>query len=168
MRFLILLLALLLEKALQFLVVQNFELGESLSLIPSFFSIRYVLNTGAAWSFLANVSWGQSLLALLSSLVSLLLLYFLWACKDRWLTYLLSFFLAGSISNGLDRLFREGVVDYLSFQFGSYYFPVFNLADVYLVCSISLFLLLMFFVPRYKNLRLEETFRLPSWLRRSK
>ena len=43
------------------------------------------------------------------------------------------FILGGIIGNLFDRIIRSGVVDFIGFIFGSYYFPIFNLADTFIV-----------------------------------
>ena len=52
------------------------EVGKT-TIIPGFFYLTYTVNTGAAWSFLANVSWGQTFFKIISSLALVLFsLYF--------------------------------------------------------------------------------------------
>ena len=52
----------------------------------------------------------------------------------------LSFFLAGILGNFIDRAFRGYVIDFISFKFGSYQYPCFNLADSYMCVIIVLFI----------------------------
>ena len=53
--------------------------------------------------------------------------------------------LSGAWGNALDRLFRGYVVDYFEFTFINY--PVFNVADIYVVCgTVILAVLLLFFI----------------------
>ena len=49
-------------------------------------------------------------------------------------------FIGGVLGNLWDRFWLGFVIDYLDFNFGSYYFPVFNLADIAIVCSVILLL----------------------------
>ena len=64
----------------------------------------------------------------------------------------------GALGNMYDRFFtvggiRKGVVDFISFHFGSYEFPVFNIADSVLVIGVILLMvdLLFFEEKRSKN-----------------
>ena len=50
----------------------------------------------------------------------------------------------GVIGNLIDRLFRGYVIDFLNFQFFSYDFPVFNIADCFIVVSIIFIVIEMF------------------------
>ena len=49
----------------------------------------------------------------------------------------------GVVGNLIDRLFRGHVVDFFSFQFFSYDFPVFNVADCFIVVSILIIVIEM-------------------------
>ena len=103
-------------------------------IIPGFFYLTYVVNTGAAWSFLADVSWGQTFFKILTSFALVLfVVFYLYAMKKnyRWLKYALTFVIGGTIGNFIDRLAFNGVTDFLGFIFGSYYFPIFNFADTF-------------------------------------
>ena len=46
--------------------------------------------------------------------------------------------IGGILGNLIDRIRLGYVIDYLDFNFGSYNFPVFNLADIFIVISIIL------------------------------
>ena len=50
-----------------------------------------------------------------------------------------SMMISGTLGNYIDRLFRGYVVDFLSFHFGSYIYPTFNIADSLLVVGVILF-----------------------------
>lgn len=118
---------------------QLIESQGDISLIDGFFYLTYVVNTGAAWSFLADVSWGQTFFKILTSVALVLfVVFYVYAAKKnyRWLKYSLIFMVGGTIGNFFDRLAFNGVTDFLGFIFGSYYFPVFNFADTFLVVGV--------------------------------
>jgi signal peptidase II len=98
--------------------------------IPDFFYFYYSRNTGAAWSILAGNQW---LLAIISFVVGVVFwfYYFKNYATFSFFNHLgISLFLSGTWGNFIDRaLFPEGVIDFLSFRFGSYIFPTFNVAD---------------------------------------
>ncbi len=114
------------------------------TVIDGFFYLTYTVNTGAAWSFLSDVSWAQTFFKILTS-VSLVLfvLMYLYAFKRKykWMQYSLTFVVGGTIGNFIDRLISNGVVDFLSFVFGEYHFPVFNLADTFLVVGVIMLII---------------------------
>ena len=107
-----------------------------LTLIPNFLHLTYVRNTGAAWSlFSGNMPLLAVISAVVGSVVIGIRIYYrkqLSSLKK----ILLAVILAGAWGNFIDRAFykallgTEGVVDFIHFQFGSYHFPIFNVADI--------------------------------------
>ncbi len=118
-------------------LVENFLNGEVI-LIDNFFSLHLVHNTGVAWGMLD----GRKIFILLASLLALWFVSYIQKTLDDHRTDLFFVFIyAGAIGNMIDRVFRGYVVDYLDFTIFGYDFPVFNLADMYLVLgSIGLFI----------------------------
>ena len=115
-----------------------FEKGDT-TVIENFFYLTYTVNTGAAWSFLADVSWGQLFFKILTSIALVFFsLFYVYAIKRRhvWLKFSLAFMIGGTIGNFIDRLVMNGVTDFISFIFGNYRFPVFNLADTFLTVGV--------------------------------
>jgi signal peptidase II len=115
------------------LVHSNFFLGESLPLVPGFFSLTYIRNTGAAFGFLAGASeWVRNVMFLWLSLgVSIWLILLIWQSRERTLLEGLAYTLifGGAAGNLIDR-FRLGyVVDFLDFYFRTSHYPAFNVAD---------------------------------------
>ena len=55
----------------------NFKEGESVVVIPDFFSFALFFNEGAAWSFLSDKTWGQLFFKILTPVFLILLLVFL-------------------------------------------------------------------------------------------
>lgn len=109
--------------------------GESIPIIDGFFYLVLRVNTGAAWSFLADAEWGRYALIAVSTVASLVMLILILRYPDRRIKACLAFLCAGSVGNLVDRIRFGGVTDYLDFHFGSYVFPTFNLADTLIVCS---------------------------------
>ena len=130
------------------LITQNIVFGGEVPVIDGFFSIVHATNTGGAFSFLAENNWGIFLLSGISVVVSVILLYILFRLRSRqvfWIRFAIALLVSGTIGNMIDRIRVKSVVDYLMFTFGTYTFPIFNLADMCIVCgSILLAVLLMF------------------------
>jgi signal peptidase II len=109
------------------------------SIIPNFFYFSYTRNTGAAWSILEG---NLPLLAGISLIAGVAMLIY-YALKGSTLTsyyrWVLILIMAGTWGNFIDRAFyEEGVIDFISFQFRSYYFPTFNIADSLLTIGVIL------------------------------
>ena len=119
--------------------------------IDNFFSFTYLVNKGAAWGVLSNVSWGVTFFIVLTS-VSLVafigvFIYSLFT-KRTFLAYSIAVVIGGTIGNYIDRIFLGGVTDFLKFTFGEYNFPVFNLADSFLVIGVILVAIYLLFVDK--------------------
>ena len=65
----------------------------------------------------------------------------------------MAFLLAGTVGNCLDRIFNGYVVDFISIK----NFPVFNLADVFIVCSIIIIVVNLFFTKEENIIERKET-----------
>ena len=122
----------------------NLNLNKLLNKDLIIFTIDYVRNYGAAF----NVFSGNRLFLSLVSLISTIILFYFIFIRDNQLIdkYGLSFILAGSIGNGIDRILNGYVVDFIKIKFID--FPVFNIADV--VINIGVVILLISYF-RYKS-----------------
>lgn len=136
----------------------NFVLGEDHPVIPGFFSLRYITNSGAAWGFLSDKTWGIIVLSGISVTCFIILLYLTYQSHQPWVGRILALMSAGTAGNMVERLFYGEVVDFLSFTFGSYNFPVFNLADTWISLAVFFLALILLFAPQL----LETNF--PAWL----
>lgn len=119
------------------LVINNLEVGTGITIIPSFFSISYIQNTGAAWGMFSN---GTLLLAAVSMIFLFFAIKYIYELKkiSKLSIFTYGMLIGGIIGNLIDRLFRNYVVDFLSFNIFGYHFPVFNIADCFIVVSIIL------------------------------
>ena len=130
----------LLDQLIKLIVTANMNLHEEIKLIPKFFSLYYIKNTGAAFSLFGN----QTLFLILISLVCLIALKN-YIKKLKNITNLsiisLGLMTGGIIGNLFDRILYKSVIDYLSFNFFGYSFPVFNLADIGITVGAALLIL---------------------------
>ena len=104
------------------LIRGNFALHESLPIIPGFFDLRYIQNTGAAWGMFAG---GHLWLALLSVVMLVVILVF----RRSFLTdslidrVCLGLIVGGIVGNLIDRVRLQYVVDFLDFYLGPHHRP---------------------------------------------
>jgi signal peptidase II len=121
-------------------------LGEK-QIIDGFFSLFHTRNTGSAWSFLADKSWGIHVLTGVSIVMSIFIAFIMIKAIIKGhgqFTVILGMLLGGAVGNLVDRLRLGYVVDFLKFKFGDHVFPIFNLADIF--CTVSVFLLIFMFI----------------------
>ena len=114
-------------------------LSTSIVIIPNFFSLQKVYNTGAAWSILSN---GTSILIIIAIIAFLLLLKYQNKFKINFRnTLAFGLIYGGLIGNLIDRIVYGHVIDYLRFVLFNYDFPIFNLADSAIVIGFILLIL---------------------------
>ena len=113
---------LLLDQLSKWGVQASMQIDESIHVIPGFFRITYLHNTGAAWSMLE----GKMVFFYLISIA-----------------FLIGLMMAGTLGNFIDRLAFQYVRDFLDFIILGYDFPVFNVADISLCVGVGLIVLSM-------------------------
>ncbi len=137
----------------------------NVSLIPSFLSFSISYNTGAAWSMFnehPGILVAVSVIGTLALIGWLVYRYKKYNLANRIALLLM---IGGCFGNLIDRAgqfikgtiyYQKGVVDFISFQFGSYHFPTFNIADSCLVIGVIILIIMMLIdillVYKYKDL----------------
>ena len=117
-----------------------FVYGESRPVIDGFFNLVYVRNDGAAWNILS----GQSIILILISIVVLvLLIIYRRSFLQEQVSHriLLGLMVGGIVGNLIDRIRFGWVTDFLDFQFGTYHYPSFNVADSAICIAVGLYII---------------------------
>jgi signal peptidase II len=132
------------------LVLARIDLHETIPVIPNFFQLVHVRNSGAAFGIGANASSKLVPLLLNFGAIAVFCVVVVYAMRsavtDRVLQTGLHLILGGAIGNLLDR-FRFGyVVDFLDVYVGTTHWPAFNVADSAICIGIAL----LFFDMRKK------------------
>lgn len=132
------------------LVLARIELHEAITVVPNFFQLVHVRNTGAAFGLGANASSKLVPILLNAGAIAVFCVVVIYALRtavtDRLLQTGLHLILGGAIGNLLDR-FRFGyVVDFLDVYVGRHHWPAFNVADSAICIGIAL----LFFDMRKK------------------
>ena len=122
----------------------NLNLNKLYNLDLFIFNIDFVRNYGAAFNLLSGSRFFLSFISVISAII---LSYFIFISENKHINkYGLSCILAGSIGNGIDRILKGYVIDFIKIKFID--FPVFNIADIVINIGV-LFLIISHF--RYKN-----------------
>jgi len=105
------------------------------------FKLDFVKNYGAAFNIFCG---SRVFLSLISIIFSILLIYLIFRKNtlNTFDLYSYSFILGGTIGNGIDRIYKGFVVDFINLNFIN--FPVFNIADISINIGF-IFLLYSFF-----------------------
>jgi signal peptidase II len=123
------------------IIVQTVELDERISGIGNFFIITHIRNSGAAFGMLEGGRWFFLLITIVVVVGILWYLHRSYRTGSMLLLFALAMILGGAVGNFLDRALFGEVVDFLQFNFGSYTFPIFNLADSAIVGGVGLVIL---------------------------
>lgn len=142
------------DQAVKMYVHTHFMLHESVEVIPGFFNLTYVRNTGAAFGFLADSPpWFREAFFLSMPPIALLIILAILrnvTDTDRWTIISLSMVFGGAIGNFIDRLRFRYVIDFLDFHIQKkYVWPAFNIADMAIVGGVAILLFLEF--TRHKS-----------------
>ena len=113
-------------------ILSALSLQESLPLIPDFFHLTYIRNSGVSFGMLQDKA---IVFTLASGLVIFCICWaaFFWKGFDRLTRILFGFITGGALGNLADRLRYGAVVDFLDFR-GIWPY-IFNLADMAVVCG---------------------------------
>ena len=138
-----------LDQLTKILIISNFQLSESLTVIPNFFNITYVRNFGAAFGILtdSHPDFREIFFLTMPPMAVLLILWLLRSIEDSDKIQVigLSLIFSGAIGNYIDRLRFRYVIDFLDFHIANRYtWPAFNIADSAIVCGVGLMFLAMF------------------------
>ncbi len=121
-----------LDQVVKFLVRANIPLGEGVPFLPHILQLTYYQNTGAAFSLLNEHTWVLTLISAAASVLLVVLLVRKTFSHPLAMTTL-SLVLAGAVGNLIDRLFMGYVTDMFQTLFMN--FPIFNVADICIVCG---------------------------------
>ncbi len=123
-------------------VVANLTEFEEVPVLGDLLQFEFVRNPGAAFSLASGYTW---VFAIIASAVTVFIIWFSHRIRSIGWAVLFGMLLGGTLGNLTDRLFREPgfgvghVIDFLSL----WMFPaIFNIADVAIVSSMVLFVLL--------------------------
>ena len=127
--------------------LSSLEYMQPVEVISGFWNWTLVHNRGAAFSFLASAGgWQQWLFSALAVIISLVCVLMLKKADRRdWQTALpLALFIGGALGNLIDRIRFGYVIDFVHWYYGSFHWPVFNLADSAISVAAVLLIVLSF------------------------
>ena len=128
--------------------------GESLPVIKGFFYLTLGFNRGAIFG---SLTWlpdtARFILFGLAGLAAVFYFGRLFLAKGTptWDRVSLGLILGGALGNGIDRILRGAVVDFLDFLFGTWHYWTFNLADSFILVGAVLYGLRMLMAPKAEH-----------------
>ncbi len=133
------------DQVTKYIALMRLKPVGSVTFIDGFMDFTFVENRGAAFGILNGKTWLLLIMAAVICIVIVIAMIKMPNTKEyKWLKWSLILILAGAIGNVIDRLFRGYVVDFFEFTFIEW--PVFNMADIYVVVGTIVMAILVLFV----------------------
>lgn len=144
-----------LDQFTKYLAIIHLKDSDGTDILPGIFRLEYLENHGAAFGILQEQ---RIPLLIITVLIFLILagIYYKLPRQSRYLPMqiVLILLFSGAVGNMMDRIMHSYVVDFLYFNLIN--FPIFNVADCYVVIGVIIAILLTFFFYQ------EEDFRFPE------
>jgi len=135
----------LVDQVVKAVVRPRLGLFDSVSVIPGFFSLTRVHNTGAAFGLMnaLDIPFKTAAMALVQTMALVgLAIYAATLAPGQRLTRIgLSFVIGGAIGNLIDRIYAGYVLDFFDFYWGGWHFWAFNIADASITIGVALMIL---------------------------
>ena len=151
-KIMIIILLIAIDQLIKFAILSTIGVSsKSITILPHVLQLTYVENSEAAFGLFSS----KVLLIILDIVIIIAIIKALITTKyelEPKTKLGLSIILAGGISNLIDRLFRGYVIDYIDIS-EIFNYPIFNIADCYIVVGI----ILMMATLIIKTIKTEET-----------
>jgi len=126
----------LVDQLSKLLILENLSIGEAIPIVPGFFELLHVRNTGAAFGILQGIPDPfRTIFFFLITIAACVAIVMIFKASDddsAFLKVMLCLILAGALGNLTDRLVHKEVVDFLNVHIRQYHWPTFNIADSYI------------------------------------
>ncbi|MBN2056662.1 signal peptidase II [bacterium] len=135
----------ILDQITKLMILGRVSVGSRITVIPGCLDITHVKNPGAAFGFMSRLEFPgkRFLLVVLTLGAVLFMLYYLYQSntRNKMMAAGLTLVVAGALGNLIDRIFRDGVVDFILVYIQHLEWPSFNIADSAISAGILLLLL---------------------------
>ena len=134
----------------KYVVSSKMIINDSKCIINNFLYIRHVHNTGIAFSFLEG---NRGLIIILCIFVMYYIIdYIIKNNITSWMYFFgYGMLFGGALGNFFDRIVYGYVIDFIDVRIFGYYYPVFNFADIFVICGIILIIFDGFGRSRYNG-----------------
>lgn len=129
----------LIDRIIKLLIQSKLLPDQPITIIPNFFHLTYITNTGAAFSLFSGYNHFLFIIGLL--MIIIVSVYFFKTEEKQTLpSLMLGLIVGGALGNLFDRLFFGSVIDFLDFRI----WPAFNFADT--AITIGIIFLVVYFI----------------------
>lgn len=139
------------DQITKYLAVICLKGKDAFVILPGIFELSYLENRGAAF----GIFQGQKIFFIFMTSVLLCALVYLYVHileenRYKYMRWLIIVLVAGAIGNFIDRCVHEYVIDF--FYFSLIDFPIFNVADIYIVVSVALIMIFICFYYKEEDI----------------
>ena len=135
---------LFLDQLSKIIVALTLPSGQSATVIQNWIYITHTHNSGTIWGIAQGSNYIFAIVAV--AVICLVLFMSPKITSSLFSKICLGAILGGAIGNLVDRIFRGFVIDFIEFRIIN--FPVFNVADIGIVCGAILLAISMLFAPK--------------------
>jgi signal peptidase II len=128
-------------------VVRSFQLEQSRDIVPGFFALTFVKNTGGAFSIFPHGTWALAFAAMVAVAAITVFVARAKMPLPQSLGLALALPLGGAAGNLIDRVRLNYVVDFLDVHIRDHHWPIFNVADSAICVGVTLLALRYSRVP---------------------
>ena len=134
-----------LDQIVKAIVRREIALNESITVIPGFFDLTRVHNTGTAFGFMNSTEFPFKTVILACIAIGALAALAMYAATlpaNQWLARIgLALILGGAAGNLIDRVTEGYVVDFVDLYWSGWHFWAFNVADAAITVGVALMIL---------------------------
>jgi len=134
-----------LDQIVKAIVRREIALNESITVIPGFFDLTRVHNTGTAFGFMNSTDFPFKTVILACVAIGALAALAMYAATlpaNQWLARIgLALILGGAAGNLIDRITEGYVVDFVDLYWSGWHFWAFNVADASITVGVALMIL---------------------------
>jgi signal peptidase II len=134
-----------LDQIVKAIVRREIALNESITVIPGFFDLTRVHNTGTAFGFMNATDFPFKTVILAAVAIGALAALAMYAATlpaSQWLARIgLALILGGAAGNLIDRIIEGYVVDFVDLYWAGWHFWAFNVADAAITVGVALMIL---------------------------
>ncbi len=144
-----------LDQAHKYYMLEIYDMPEKkLVAITSFYNNVMVWNKGISFGLFQEFSKSNYFFLITSTLIILLLCYFLRKAKSNYEVIGYSAIIGGAVGNIIDRLRFGAVADFFDFHYAGFHWPAFNIADSCIFCGAMLLIIYSIFFENKNEVKL--------------
>ncbi len=130
---------LIIDQISKIIVANYITLNSEIKVIKNFFYLTLCHNEGAAWGMFSNARF----IIIIGTIAAIILIYhYIYIFKENTRnTFAFGLLMGGLAGNLIDRLIFGYVRDFLDFYIFKYDYPVFNIADMFIVIGVFLLII---------------------------